>query len=95
MITKQWNTTLWAQQHYKINNFFMGNMVPQFLESKKEHTEKFKKWWFGAIELEMIPSQLNFGNHKLKNRFSIVFQQKIQKFRFKYCEGKLKLIINQ
>jgi hypothetical protein len=25
--TRQWNTTLWAQQHYKINNISMGDMV--------------------------------------------------------------------
>ncbi len=71
MSTKQWNTTLWAQQDYKIKNFFMGNMALQFPKGKKEHTEKFLKWWFGAIELEMISSQLNFNSHKIKNRISI------------------------
>ncbi len=68
---KQWNTTLWAQQHYKIKNFSMGNMVIWFPKGKKEHTKKLKKWWFGVTKLEMISSQLDFGSHKLRNMISI------------------------
>jgi len=53
MSTKQWNKTLWAQQHYKIKNFFMGDMVFWFPKGRKENGEKFEKWWFSAIELEI------------------------------------------
>jgi len=41
--TRQWNTTLWAQQNHKINIFSMGDIILWFPKSKKEHNEKFKK----------------------------------------------------
>ncbi len=49
----------------------MGDMVLWFPKGRKEHIEKFKKWWFGAIKLEMISIQLKFGSHKLKNMIFI------------------------
>ncbi len=41
--TRQWNTTLWAQQNHKIKIFSMGDIVIQFPKGKKKHIEKFLK----------------------------------------------------
>jgi hypothetical protein len=49
--TRQWNTTLWIQKNQKIKTFSMGDIVLGFLKGRKEHIEKFKKWWFGPYKI--------------------------------------------
>jgi len=41
-----------VQQNHKIKVFFMEDTVIWFLKGKKEHTKKFKKWWFGLYKIQ-------------------------------------------
>jgi hypothetical protein len=50
--TRQWNTTLSAQQNHKIKIFSMGDKVLWFPKDRKEHTKKFKNWWFGPFKIQ-------------------------------------------
>jgi hypothetical protein len=43
---------LWAQQHHKVKNFSMGDIVLWFPKGKREHTKKFKNWWFGMYKIK-------------------------------------------
>jgi len=43
---------LHVQQNHKIKTFFMEDTIFWFLKGKKEHTKKFKKWWFGLYKIQ-------------------------------------------
>jgi hypothetical protein len=49
--TRQWNTTLWAQQNHKIKTFSIRDIVISFPKGRKEHIRKFLKQWFGMYKI--------------------------------------------
>jgi hypothetical protein len=56
---KKWNTSLWVQQNHKIKTFSMGDIIHWFPKGRKEHTEKFKKWWFGPYKIQyFLPNNI-------------------------------------